>query len=197
MKEYTTEEENIMDISLAEPQLGLWERENFLSKKLNKDNPNEPNLIPIELHKTSVNSTDLNELNGSEWTLHSKSVQTWDSPITEKRKKHGAAFPIALAKHFVKIYSKTGDKIFDPFAGVGTTLDAANILQRHSYGTELNSEFVKLFASGIDSKDGIAKPEYERIVFNDSVENLTKYIKPNSIDMILTNPPYANLLNIM
>jgi hypothetical protein len=28
-------------------------------------------------------------------------VQRWDSPITEKRKTHGAAFTIDLAKHFM------------------------------------------------------------------------------------------------
>ncbi|MDR0763930.1 MAG: hypothetical protein LBF01_05485, partial [Bacteroidales bacterium] len=34
----------------------------------------------------------LNNLTGSEWTLHSKSVQTFNGAITEKRKQHGAAY---------------------------------------------------------------------------------------------------------
>lgn len=142
-----------------------------------------------------LNGHELNDLNGSDWTLHGKSVQTFNSPITEKRRKHGAAFPIALAKHFIKIYSKPNDTIFDPFAGVGTTLDAANILKRHSIGIELNDEFIKLFNQGIDPKDGKPNPDYRRIVIQDSAMNVQKHLPINSVDFILTSPPYANLLN--
>lgn len=141
--------------------------------------------------------TDLNELTGSEWTKLSKSVQIYNSPITEKRKKHGAAYPLDLAKHFIKIYSKTGDTVFDPFAGVGSTLDAANILERHSLGIELNKEFVDLFNNGIDPKDGKLNSTYQRKIFNDSTLNLRKYINDNSIDLIITSPPYSNLLNLI
>lgn len=145
--------------------------------------------------KLQLSSTDLNELNGSEWSLHSKSVQTFNGPITDKRKKHGAAFPITLAKHFINIYSKTGDTVLDPFAGVGTTLDAANILKRHSLGIELNDDFIKLFNQGIDPKDGKNNSDFRRIVIQDSALNLNNHIPNNSIDFILTSPPYANLLN--
>ncbi|MBZ0198406.1 MAG: hypothetical protein K8H86_00945 [Ignavibacteriaceae bacterium] len=138
---------------------------------------------------------ELNDLNGSEWTIHGKSVQTFNSPITEKRKKHGAAFPISLAKHFIKIYSKPGDTIFDPFAGVGTTLDAANILKRHSIGIELNDDFIKLFNQGIDEKDGKPNHDYRRIIIQDSALNVCKHLPLDSADFILTSPPYSNLLN--
>lgn len=152
---------------------------------------------PPEKKKKPVvlNGHELNDLNGSDWTLHGKSVQTFNSPITEKRRKHGAAFPIALAKHFIKIYSKPNDTIFDPFAGVGTTLDAANILKRHSIGIELNDDFIKLFNQGIDPKDGKPNPDYRRIVIQDSAMNVQKHLPINSVDFILTSPPYANLLN--
>jgi DNA modification methylase len=151
----------------------------------------------VEKKKNTIqlSNTDLNELNGSEWSLHSKSVQTFNSPITDKRKKHGAAFPIILAKHFINIYSKTGDTILDPFAGVGTTLDAANILKRHSIGIELNDTFIELFNQGIDPKDGINANDFRRIMVQDSALNLNKHIPDNSIDFILTSPPYSNLLN--
>lgn len=148
-----------------------------------------------QITKIKQTNTDLNDLNGSEWTLHSKSVQIFNGRITENRKKHGAAFPLTLAKHFVNIYSKSGDTILDPFAGVGTTLDAANILKRHSLGIELNSDFVKLFNEGIDPKDGIYNKDYRRIVIKDSAINMNQYIPDDSIDFILTSPPYANLLN--
>ncbi len=154
---------------------------------------------PIEKKKKVqnpiLNGHELNDLNGSEWTLHGKSVQIFNSPITEKRRIHGAAFPISLAKHFIKIYSKPNDTVFDPFAGVGTTLDAANILKRHSIGVELNDDFIKLFNQGIDSKDGKPNLDYRRIVIQDSALNVAGHIPIETVDFILTSPPYANLLN--
>jgi DNA modification methylase len=138
---------------------------------------------------------DLNNLTGSEWTLHSKSVQTFNGAITEKRKKHGAAYPLSLAKHFIEIYSKEGDTILDPFAGVGTTLDAANLLKRNSLGIELKSEFIKLFIKGIDIKDGIQNYNYQRAIFQGSALNIEEFVQKDFVDFILTSPPYSNLLN--
>ena len=138
---------------------------------------------------------DLNNLSGSAWTLHGKSVQTFDGAITENRKKHGAAYPLTLAKHFIEIYSKEGDTVLDPFAGVGTTMDAANILKRNSLGVELNPGFVKLFNKGIDTKDGKQNSDYQRVIFQNSALNMRQFITDNSVDFILTSPPYANLLN--
>jgi len=148
-----------------------------------------------KVQKIVVSGNELNILNGSEWTIHGKSVQTFNSPITEKRRSHGAAFPISLAKHFINIYSKPGDTIFDPFAGVGTTLDAANILKRHSIGIELNEDFVKLFNQGIDLKDGKPNNDYRRIIIQDSAMNILNHLKIDTVDLVLTSPPYANLLN--
>jgi DNA modification methylase len=134
-------------------------------------------------------------LTGSEWTLRGKSVQTFNGAITEKRKKHGAAYPLSLAKHFIEIYSKEGDTILDPFAGVGTSLDAANILKRNSLGVELNPEFIKLFNKGIDIKDGIQDFDYQRAIFRGSALNIGTFVPKNSVDFIITSPPYSNLLN--
>lgn len=138
---------------------------------------------------------DLNDLTGSEWTVRSKSVQIFNGAITEKRKKHGAAYPLSLAKHFIEIYSKENDTVLDPFAGVGTTLDAANLLKRNSWGVELNSEFVDLFNEGIDPKDGIQNNDYRRVVFEGSALNVGRFVPENSVDLILTSPPYSELLN--
>lgn len=176
-KEYKIEEPPIWLLSECE-QLYLFGKEEKETKKAVK-----------------AGIYDLNNLTGSEWTLHGKSVQIFNGAITEKRKKHGAAYPLSLAKHFIEIYSKKGDTILDPFAGVGTTLDAANLLKRNSLGVELNLDFIKLFNQGIDSKDGIQNFDYQRAIFHGSALNIGQYIPDNSIDFILTSPPYANLLN--
>jgi DNA modification methylase len=177
MTKYKIVREPLLSLSDVK-QLGLFDVEKIDSKKT-----------------VSKGAYDLNDLTGSEWTLHGKSVQTFNGAITEKRKKHGAAYPLSLARHFIEIYSKEGDTVLDPFSGVGTTLDAANILKRNSFGVELNSEFIKLFNKGIDVKDGIQNSDYERKIFHGSALDIGQYFPSNSIDFILTSPPYSNLLN--
>jgi len=51
---------------------------------------------------------------------------------------HGAAYPVSLPAFFIKAYSDEGDNVFDPFMGSGTTLIAAEQLNRAAFGTELS-----------------------------------------------------------
>ena len=140
----------------------------------------------------------LNDLSGSEWTLLSRSVNTYEGPIARKRKIIGAAFPISLAKHIIKIYTGKGDIVLDPFVGVGTTLDAAQLSGRNGIGFEINPKFYELAKKGVDEVDRSNddfKEHVEINVIKDSCLNLREYLEPNSIDLILTSPPYWNLLN--
>lgn len=147
--------------------------------------------------KTKKNIKYLNQLSGSEWTKLSKSVVKYGGPIAKKRKKHGAAFPVELAEHFIKIYTCEGDTVLDPFMGVGTTADACTLLNRNCYGFELNDDFFNLAQEGIDEKDAKDREvhDIEINVFNENCMKLDDYIEDNSIDLIVTSPPYADHLH--
>jgi DNA modification methylase len=56
---------------------------------------------------------------------------------------HSAAFPISLPLWFIKLFTKKGDIVFDPFIGSGTTALAAISVNRHYIGTEINEEYYK------------------------------------------------------
>jgi DNA modification methylase len=155
----------------------------------------EYNQIPPEIQRTLA---PLNNLTGSEWTSLSKSVNRFNGKIAEKRRMIGAAFPITLAKHMIRAYTAEGNTVLDPFAGVGTTLDAARLLGRHSIGFEIVPEFVRLAKMGVDPVDrspddfkGVVKVS----IFQESSLSLLKRVKPASVDFILTSPPYSSLLN--
>ena len=48
--------------------------------------------------------------------------------------------PVALISEFVRLFSKPGDRILDPFCGSGTTLYAAKELHRKSIGCDVSAE---------------------------------------------------------
>ncbi len=49
-------------------------------------------------------------------------------------------YPKSLVEHFLREFTSEGDVVFDPFAGFGTTLQAAEAMERIGYGTEINPE---------------------------------------------------------
>lgn len=54
---------------------------------------------------------------------------------------HSAAFPESLPVWFIRLFTKPGDTVLDPFMGSGTTLVAARRLERRSIGIEINDEY--------------------------------------------------------
>jgi DNA modification methylase len=62
---------------------------------------------------------------------------------------HSAAFPIGLPDYFVKLFTKRGDVVLDPFLGSGTTALAAMQLGRHYVGMELNAAYRKAACAAV------------------------------------------------
>lgn len=61
---------------------------------------------------------------------------------TETRNKnHSAVFPEDLPEWFIKLFTKPGDFVLDPFAGSGTTLRIAQKMGRNSLGIELLQQY--------------------------------------------------------
>jgi site-specific DNA-methyltransferase (adenine-specific) len=56
-------------------------------------------------------------------------------------KKHSAAFPEGLPEWFIKLFTKEGDTVLDPFMGSGTTNAVAKRMRRNSIGIEIVSEY--------------------------------------------------------
>jgi len=59
-------------------------------------------------------------------------------------KNHSAAYPLALPQWFIKLFTDEGDTVLDPFAGSGTTLQAAIEIGRNAVGIDIAPEFVAL-----------------------------------------------------
>lgn len=57
---------------------------------------------------------------------------------------HNASFPLDLARKAIVNFSRVNDVVYDPFAGLGSTLIAAHQLKRNWIGSEISSEYVEL-----------------------------------------------------
>jgi DNA modification methylase len=59
-----------------------------------------------------------------------------------KNRNHSAVFPLELPSWFIRLLTKKGDVVLDPFAGVGTTALAALLLGRRFIAIEASDEYV-------------------------------------------------------
>lgn len=57
---------------------------------------------------------------------------------------HPTPKPINLAAHFIKIHSKPGNIVLDPFSGHGSSLVSAAKLNRQYIGIELNPDYCRM-----------------------------------------------------
>ncbi len=134
---------------------------------------------------------ELNDLTGAQWARYSKSVETYPDIRSAKQRTHGACFPKSLALQQIEIFTKRGATVLDPFVGVGTTLDAAMELGRNGVGIELNPKFARLARRDIKHA---RKLRVSQTVIVDDARNMLAHIQKESIDFLLTSPPYSTLL---
>jgi len=117
----------------------------------------------------------------------------YESRDIRDKNVHPATFPIALAARCISLFSHEGELVLDPFVGSGTTLVAARDLNRNAVGFDLKQEYIDLCRSRLGDP-----PEPEnttQVAFSADARYIQEYLEPESVSLILTSPPYANLLN--
>jgi DNA modification methylase len=95
-------------------------------------------------------ANELNELPGEEWLYFTKSVLTTAYPSElghGARKAHGANKPPRLMARLIEFFSRSGELVLDPFAGVGGTLLGAAIARgpRRAIGIELDPRWAEIY----------------------------------------------------
>lgn len=68
-------------------------------------------------------------------------------------KNHSAVFPEFLPEWFMKLFTKEGDWVLDPFMGSGTTIKVAQRMLRNSIGIEVLKEYYEIAKSEIKEKE--------------------------------------------
>ncbi|MCB1537412.1 MAG: site-specific DNA-methyltransferase [Rhodospirillales bacterium] len=89
-------------------------------------------------------------------------------------------YPEALVRHFLKKYTKPGDRVFDPFTGLGTTLFVAEEMKRIPFGVEADVKRFEWVAGQLE--------HWQNLVPGDAAK-LARYGLPK-MDFCMTSPPY-------
>ncbi len=157
----------------------------------------------------------LNELSGEEWLYFTKSV--WHTAYPSElghaaRRAHGANKPPRLMARLIEFFSRTGELVLDPFAGVGGTLLGAAIARgpRRAIGIELESRWVAIYERLVKElsaeRDGAGpiladlgptdpggprgfEPAGCELRLGDALALLPN-LPDGSVDFIATDPPY-------
>ncbi|MDR0603342.1 MAG: methyltransferase domain-containing protein [Bacteroidales bacterium] len=133
----------------------------------------------------------LNDLTGKEWLKLTKSFWLSEKCVDDKDAfKHPAPFLIKDIMKLISMFTKKGMSVFDPFCGSGTTLIAANSLQRFGIGIDLSEEYKKLAIERL-SKKGFKENNDFHYYIGDANKILKKI---DTVDYIVTSPPYHNIL---
>lgn len=61
-----------------------------------------------------------------------------------KNRNHSAVFPEDLPEWFIKLFTKKGDWVLDPFMGSGTTVFVAQRMERNAVGVEILPNYFKV-----------------------------------------------------
>lgn len=162
----------------------------------------------IELKGDFNPRNTLNDLTGKEWLRHTKSWLVVDgkpSDIPPEIKNHPASFPPSLAKHFIRFFTKQNEWVFDPFMGIGSTIQACMELNRNCWGTELNPKYAEYAQKRLITRQStlnayIDKPSDTQNVyrvFAADCRDCARIWTENNFERVkftLTSPPYWNML---
>lgn len=80
-------------------------------------------------------------VDASDDELREALVPLWRMPGPGGRRRHPYASPSAVVRRMVRLYSRPGDLVVDPFAGSGTTLRVARALGRRAMGWDIDPEW--------------------------------------------------------
>lgn len=118
----------------------------------------------------------------------------WSFPDRGKWATHDAKYrgnwSPYIPRNLLLRYSNEGNLILDQFAGGGTTLVEAKLLNRNVIGVDINNNALEHCKEKCDF-------EYEnsgKVYFYEADARNLNFIPDESIDFICTHPPYANII---
>jgi DNA modification methylase len=130
-------------------------------------------------------------MTGKEWVYATRSVLNKAYPPSFQlalRSQHGGQKPPELCAELIRTFTKAGQRVLDPFMGVGGTLLGASLSGRQALGVEITPRWIDIYRE-VCRLEGVMPQE---IINGDSREVLPR-LTPDSFDFLLTDVPYWDM----
>lgn len=154
-----------------------------------------PRLSPqhIDMGERGIYHTGnrLNDLTGKEWVFSTRSVINKSFPPSFQlrlRSQHGGQKPPELCADLIRTFTKAGQRVLDPFMGVGGTLLGATLTNREAVGIEVTPRWIEIY-NEVCQLEGLTP---QRAICGDSRVVLPT-LEPASFDLLLTDVPYWDM----
>lgn len=141
----------------------------------------------------------LNDMTGAEWVFFLNSLESTCYPTTGPegyahriRRIHPSPKPPQLMARLIRFFTKQGEWVLDPFAGVGGTLLGCSLAGRNGVGIELDTRYINAYKEAC-AETGLA---HQTLLAGDA-RNIKSLVpdSPERYDFVLTDPPYGDLLS--
>ena len=130
----------------------------------------------------------VNDLTGREWVFWTRSVITRPYPPNlqhSMRSAHGGQKPPDLCADLIRVFTKEGQSILDPFMGVGGVLLGASLSGRKALGIEIDGRWIDIYGE-VCRREGI---EEQETVHGDARQALPA-LGERQFDCVFTDVPY-------
>ena len=152
--------------------------------------------LPLNLERQcSCKPNHLSCITAKEWLKCQLGVWqfNYEGRDIRDKKVHPATYPISLARKVIELFTHEGELVLDPFVGSGTTLVAANDTNRNAVGFDLKAEYIKLCGERLVALNLFNTTH--QLAIHDDAQNISQYLSEETLSLVFTSPPYANLLN--
>jgi len=156
----------------------------------------------LDINSTKTCTCQLNHINcltPKEWVK--SQVGVWEFPYEKRdirdKTVHPAVFPIGLPKKIIQLFTHEGELVLDPFAGIGTTLVAAQDTNRNAVGFDIKKEYIETAKKRLSQSRITTSIETKskQLIINADARDIPNYFENETISLVVTSPPYADMLN--
>lgn len=160
---------------------------------MDKTNNDSKNKSRVDARNT------LNDLTGTEWLPETKSYFYQkglgaNHPHAQIERQHPAPYSYQDVEHLITFFTKKDAIVLDPFGGIGSTAKACELNNRKCISIELSEKWHNLSIERLETEVGEGTSHNHQFINGDSKVVLSTLID-ESVDFIVTSPPYWSILN--
>ena len=150
--------------------------------------------------KKRVLVNNLNDLTAREWIPETISVFVQKGLGAKHKdaqieKQHPAPYSFQDVARLIRFFTKSEQRVLDPFVGVGSTLKACAVHNRKGTGIELVPKYVELSKKRLETELGELFDNKDQTIIEGNALKVIKKFEDDYFDFIVTSPPYWSILN--